>query len=350
MERREICGLIMAGGKGTRFWPKSTSKMPKQFLSLVEDRTMIQMTFDRIKKIIPVQRIFVVTCEDYKDLVLEQLEDLPEKNVIVEPEGRNTAPCILLSTIYINQIFPDCNIAVLPSDHIVLEEEKFNSVIKEANDYLNNTDSNNIITIGITPNRPETGYGYIKCAENIEECKVIRVEKFVEKPDLDTAKDYISRGTFLWNAGMFIFSSKFMLSELEKNFANSYNILINLPKIDDKNYRNVLNEEYKKCDSISIDYAVMEKSNSIKVIPADLGWDDIGTWLSLKRYIKPDDKDNYVKGPVELIDSSNNVIYAGNKKIILLGAQDIFCIDSDEVLVIGKNDNLGKVHELGKRK
>lgn len=344
-----LCGLIMAGGKGTRFWPKSTSKMPKQFLNLVGNETMIQMTFNRTSKVIPIENIFVVTCEEYKELVKEQLPNLLEKNIIIEPVGRNTAPCILLSTLYIKEMYGDVNIAVLPSDHIISEEETFANTLNEADKYLKNIDSKSIITVGINPNRPETGYGYIKALNKIEQGQVIDVERFVEKPNLENAKKYLDAGNYLWNAGMFIFNSKFMLEELNKNFESAYKILTSLPSIYDENYMKKLKEEYIKCESISIDYAVMEKSNSIKVIPADLGWDDIGTWLSLQRYIEPDDECNYIKGEVETIESSNNIIYAGDKKIILLGIDDVFCIDSDDVLIIGKKDKLSKVHEIGKR-
>ena len=338
-----LCALIMAGGKGTRFWPKSTEEMPKQFINLIDDKTMIQLTYERLLRIIPKERIFVVTGERYKNLVSMQLNDLPAKNIIVEPTGRNTAPCILLASLYINQIFEDANVAVLPSDHAIGNKEEFCNTLMLANDYVEKENKNAIVTIGITPNRPETGYGYIK----FNKCndKVIKVERFVEKPDLENAKRYLDEGCYLWNAGMFIFNIENMLKELEQNYSG-YQVLKNLPKIEDSNYEEELKRLYPDCESISIDYAVMEKSKNIYVIPSDFGWDDIGTWMSLTRYIKADDQNNYLKGDIVSYNSKNNIVYAGNKKVILLDIDNVFCIDADGVIVIGSRDKIKDVHEL----
>ncbi len=338
-----FCALIMAGGKGTRFWPKSTEEMPKQFLKLIDERTMIQLTYDRLLKTIPAERIFVVAGERYKELVKEQLASLPERNIIIEPEGRNTAPCILLACSYIKQIYEDATIAVLPSDHAIKNGEEFCDILNTAKDYVENKNKQAIVTIGITPNRPETGYGYIKFEK--KDGEVIKVERFVEKPNLETAKEYLSQGGYLWNAGMFIFDAGNMLNELEQNYS-SYEILNNLPKIESSNYKEQLDKLYPKCESISIDYAVMEKSKNIYVIPGDFGWDDIGTWNSLERYKEKDESDNILNGNIKNYNSKNNIIYAGDKKVILLDAENIFCIDTDEVLVIGNKDSISKVHEL----
>ena len=262
-----FCALIMAGGKGTRFWPKSTEETPKQFLNLIADKTMIQLTYERLLKIIPKERIFVVTGKRYKANVKNNLKDLPEQNIIIEPEGRNTAPCILLACMYIKQIYNDATIAVLPSDHAIKDEDEFCNILKIANDYVEKENSDAIVTIGITPNRPEIGYGYIKFEKS--DNKVIKVEKFVEKPDLKTAEEYLSSGMYLWNAGMFIFNINNMLKELEINYSG-YNILKGLPSIGDISYEKVLDELYTKCESISIDYAVMEKSKNIYVVPRRL--------------------------------------------------------------------------------
>lgn len=343
-----LCCLIMAGGKGTRFWPMSTNEKPKQFLNIIDDRTMLQLTVDRMKKMLPIERIFIVSGELYKNLIKEQLPDLPEKNIIIEPIGRNTAPCILLSSLYIKQIYENANVAVLPSDHIINDENKFLKSLELANDYLENKESESIVTIGITPDRPETGYGYIKC-DKVTEDEICDVEKFVEKPNLETATKYLEDGNYLWNAGMFIFNIEHMLKELKNNFSQAYETLSVLPNITSDKYYESLKENYEKCESISIDYAVMEKSKSIKVIPTDFGWDDIGSWKSLKRYIEPDKNWNYSKGDNEFIESKNNIVYAGNKKIILYGIDDIFCIDSENTLIIGKNSKLDTVHELRNR-
>lgn len=338
-----FCALIMAGGKGTRFWPKSTEERPKQFLKLIDEKTMIQLTYDRLLKTMPAERIFVATGERYKELVKKQLESLPERNIIIEPEGRNTAPCILLACLYIKQIYEDATIAVLPSDHAIKNGEEFCNILNTAKDYVENKNKQAIVTIGINPNRPETGYGYIKFEK--EDREVIKVERFVEKPNLETAKEYLSQGGYLWNAGMFIFDVGNMLNELEHNYS-SYEILSHLPKIESTNYKEELDKLYPKCESISIDYAVMEKSKNIYVIPGDFGWDDIGTWNSLERYKEKDESDNILNGNIKNYNSKNNIIYAGDKKVILLDAENIFCIDTDEVLVIGNKDSISKVHEL----
>ncbi len=341
-----FCALIMAGGKGTRFWPKSTEDMPKQFLNLIGEKTMIQLTYDRLLEVIPKERIFVVTCKKYKTLVEKQLENIPDRNIIIEPEGRNTAPCILLATLYIKQIYKDAVVAVLPSDHAIKDTHEFCNILNYANEYVEKENKKAIVTIGITPNRPETGYGYIKFENS--DTKVLKVEKFVEKPNIEKAIEYLNSGMYLWNAGMFIFDVNNMLKELEANYSG-YTILKDLPKIEESNYNDELSKVYSECEAISIDYAVMEKSKNIYVIPGNFGWDDIGTWNSLERYIKKDENENILNGKVLTFNSKNNIVYSGDKEIILLDADNIFCIDTDDVLVIGNRNTINKVHELRKQ-
>lgn len=336
--KQEFCILIMAGGKGTRFWPKSTEKKPKQFINLIEDRTMIQLTVDRVRNIVPIEKIFVATGEKYIDLVKEQIPDLPNKNIIVEPVGRNTAPCILLASLYIKQIYNDCNIAVLPSDHLIKNEKLFLDTLKTANNFVKDN-KESIVTIGITPDRPETGYGYIKY-DKMDKKNVVKVDRFVEKPDFEKAKQYLDSKEYLWNAGMFIFNIDYMLKELENNYSKTYELLQQLPSIYDENYNKILREIYPKSQSISIDYAVMEKSKNIYVIPSDFGWDDIGTWKALERYIKEDENKNYIKGQVSVYNSSNNILYSENKKMMVIGLDNIFCIESDDMIVIGPKDSM----------
>ena len=196
-----LCALIMAGGKGTRFWPLSTEEKPKQFLNLIGKDSMIQMTVNRIKPIIPMERIFVCTGERYVDLVKEQLPELPERNIIVEPEGRNTAPCIALSAFVIKRYFKNANMVVLPSDHLIKDEDEFRNVIESANKFVNNNDEA-IITLGMEPSRAETGYGYIRYSneeQNVNDHKVIKVDAFVEKPNKEKAEEYLNEGNYLWN-------------------------------------------------------------------------------------------------------------------------------------------------------
>ena len=228
---------------------------------------MIELTYKRLLKIMPKERIFVVTGKRYKKQVEENLKDLPQKNIIIEPEGRNTAPCILLACLYIKQIYENATVAVLPSDHAIKNTQEFCEILEKANSYVENENKNAIVTIGITPNRPETGYGYIKF-ENTKD-KVIKVEKFVEKPNLEKAKEYLADGGYLWNAGMFIFDINNMLNELKLNYSG-YNVLEKLPKIESTEYESEIDKLYRECEAISIDYAVMEKSKNIYVIPRRL--------------------------------------------------------------------------------
>lgn len=336
--KQEFCILIMAGGRGTRFWPKSTEERPKQFINLIEDRTMLQLTVDRIRNIVPIEKIFIETGEKYRNLVKEQIPDILEQNIIVEPIGRNTAPCILLASLYIKQIYNNCNIAVLPSDHLIKNEEVFLNNLKMANEFVTDN-AESIVTIGVTPDRPETGYGYIKY-NRMDKNSIVKIDRFVEKPDLEKAVQYLNSKEYLWNAGMFIFNIDYMLKELETNYNETYKLLQKLPNINDANYNVMLKELYPKCESISIDYAVMEKSKNIYVIPSDFGWDDIGTWKSLERYVQKDENNNYIRGQASTYNSSNNILYSENKKIVVIGLNNIFCVESDDMIVIGLKDHM----------
>lgn len=338
-----LCALIMAGGVGSRFWPQSTPENPKQFLSLVSEKAMIQMTYDRMKKIVPKEKIFIVTNYNYVDKVKEQIPEIKDINIITEPCSRNTAPCILLSTIYIKNIYKNANIVCVSSDSHIENENKFMDDISLANEFVTKK-QDAIVTIGIKPTRPETNYGYIKYEHSDD--KVLKVLRFVEKPNLELAKKYYESKEYLWNAGMFIFNAESILKEFKNNVPKEYNLLINLPKHINSEYYKFLNENYEKCEKISIDYAVMEKSNNVYTIPTEIGWDDIGTWNSVERYIPKDERDNVLKGNIEAINSNNNIVYANNKKVVLLDVENVFCIDSDDVIIVGKRESLGKVHTL----
>ena len=338
-----LCALIMAGGIGSRFWPQSTEEMPKQFLKLLGDKTMIRMTFDRINGLIPAENIFIITNDRYVEKIKNEIPELPDINIITEPCSKNTAPCILLSSLYIKNLRGEVNIACISSDSYIKKEDVFLEKIKQASDFV--TDNKEaIVTIGITPTRPETAYGYIKYNKN--EPAPNKVEKFVEKPNLEIAEEYLNSGDYLWNAGMFIFNNLNMIKEIEENSNNEYEMLKDLPLITDPYYKKFLLANYEKCNKISIDYAVMEKSKNVYTIPCDLGWDDVGSWKSLERYIEKDNNNNIIKGDVRVIDSNNNVIYGNGKKIILLNVNDLFCIDSNDVIIIGDRKDLDKVQTL----
>lgn len=345
-----LTALIMAGGRGTRFWPASTEDKPKQFLNLIGNRTMIQETVHRLLPLMDLNHIFICTGAKYKDLCMKQLPELPEQNIIIEPTGRNTAPCILLSSLYIKQIYNDANIIVLPSDHQINKETEFLSVLSDANEFVNEN-RESIITIGIQPNRPETGYGYINFLNTVSDVnkhEIKKVNKFVEKPNLEVAQSYLNDGHYLWNAGMFMFNADFIISEYKKYVKETYELLNSLPSIHDDNYMNELEKKYIQCKSISVDFAIMEKTKNLFVIPADFGWDDIGAWKALERYLQDDSKGNILKGNVKTIDSEHNLVFSTEKEVILLDIDDIFVIETDEKIVVGRKTSLDKVHELRK--
>ncbi|EHK2327978.1 mannose-1-phosphate guanylyltransferase [Clostridium perfringens] len=343
-----LCALIMAGGKGTRFWPLSTEKKPKQFLNLIGDKTMIQMTVDRIRPIIPIERIFVCTGDSYVDLVKSQLPDIPEKNIIVEPEGRNTAPCIALSAMIIKKYYNDATMVVLPSDHLIKDEDSFRNILLDGEKYLKENDKA-ILTLGMTPNRPETGYGYIKFSKDktyINNNEVIKVDKFVEKPNLEKALEYLADGSYLWNGGMFIWTVNNILDQIKEFIPKTYNALKNIEQINLNELQGYINENYGKTDSISVDYAILEKSNEIYVIPSDFGWDDVGSWEALDRYREKDDNGNIFIGKINSIDSNNNLIISKNHNVIIHGLNDIYIIENDGNIIVGKKEEVSKIKSL----
>lgn len=345
-----LCALIMAGGKGERFWPLSTDEKPKQFLNLLGEKTMIQMTVNRLNKFIPMERIFIVTAENYVNLVIEQLPEIPKDNIILEPVGRNTAPCIALSAFVIEKYFNDSTILVVPSDHLITNEEAFAENINKAYDFIEKN-TNSIVTIGIKPDRPETGYGYIKSINygqfTIDNERIYKVESFVEKPNIEKAKEYIRDGNYLWNSGMFVWKSKHVLKLTEKYLKDTYDILKEIA-VGEEDYESRLKENYPNVESISVDYGIMENADSIFVIPSTFGWDDIGTWKSVERYRERDANNNICVGSVNNISSNNNIIMGKGKPIVVVGLDDILIAETDEIIFIGKKENIENIKEIKK--
>ena len=343
-----LTALIMAGGRGTRFWPLSTEEKPKQFLNLIGNETMIQMTINRIKPIVPMERIFVCTVEDYVDLIKEQLPELPERNIIIEPVGRNTAPCIALSAFVIKKYYNNATMVVLPSDHLIRDEEEFRRIISNANEFVEKHD-NSIVTLGMKPSRAETGYGYIKCGndiQNINENQIVKVEAFVEKPHKEKAEEYLKNPSYLWNGGMFLWSANNILAQIRKYSPNTYEALHEIEEAKEEELRELINRKYSETEAISIDYAVLEKSKDIFVIPSEFGWDDIGSWEALDRYMEKDEFGNLNIGEVKAVKSKNNIIVSSNNEVIIDGISNIYIVENDGKIIIGRKNKIEKKKSL----
>lgn len=341
-----LCALIMAGGKGTRFWPLSTEEKPKQFLNLVGKNTMIQMTVNRISKFVPMDRIFICTTNEYVDLVKTQIKNINNDNIIIEPEGRNTAPCIALSAMMIKRKYKESNIVVLPSDHLIEDENQFIEIINCADKFLNEN-KKNIVTLGMKPNRAETGYGYIKRknSKKIVNGKVVyEVNKFVEKPNKELAQLYIKDDSYMWNSGVFIWNIDNIINLVKEYLPNTYEALNGIVEVEECYIKDLLKQRYMYTDQISIDYGILEKSNDICVIPCEVGWDDVGNWTSVERYCKKDEDGNVFKGDGILYNCKNNIVVA-NKKILINNVENLIIVETDEYVMISSKENEQKIKE-----
>ena len=336
--------VIMAGGVGTRFWPMSRTTNPKQFIDILGvGKTLIQLTFERFRKICPPENVFVVTNEIYKDLVLEQLPELDENQVLCEPVMRNTAPCIAYANYKINEINPNALVVVAPSDHIILKEDVF---VNDINTALKAASKNDcLLTLGIKPSRPDTGYGYIQFLEDSisnEISEVKKVKTFTEKPNLEIAKSFLDSGDFLWNSGIFIWSLKSIMSAFNQHLNDVDSLFA-----DGEGFYNTAKEKdfihktYAACKNISIDYGIMEKSENVYVLAVDFGWSDLGTWGSLYSIRDKDKNANSVIGEsVMLYDTKNCIVNVPKDKLVVLqGLNDyIIAEDNNTLLVCRKED------------
>lgn len=342
----KITALIMAGGKGERFWPRSRKNNPKQFLCLTGDgRTMIQKTVDRIRTLVDLEDIFIATNRDYKKLVKEQLPDIPEENILCEPIGRNTAPCIGLGAVHVRKKYEDAVMLVLPSDHLIKFEDMYRTVLEEAIRIAK--EGSNLVTLGITPNAPETGYGYIKFNPEVMEGKAYSVDRFVEKPDAVKAKEYLDSKQYMWNSGMFVWKASTVLNSLEKNLPEIYAGLVKIEAaIGTAEEENVLNSEFEVMPSESIDYGILEKETGIYVVPGDFGWDDVGSWLSIERLKPVNDSGNVVSGNAVTVNVKNCIIEASDKLIATVGIEDLVIVDTDDATLICSKDSTADIKKI----
>jgi mannose-1-phosphate guanylyltransferase len=334
----------MAGGVGTRFWPMSTTGHPKQFLDILgTGRTLIQQTFDRFKELCPAQNIYVVTSESYLNLVSEQLPELPKENILTEPSRRNTAPCVAYASYKIHQLNPKAITVVAPSDHLITKEDTFTKAIKSC--ITKSKSENCLVTLGIKPSRPDTGYGYIQFVDSPVEEKdkrMYKVKTFTEKPDLDTAKFFIETGEFLWNSGIFIWSTKSIIDAFQKHdpeLASLFkegNEFYNTPK-----EKEFITKAYNVCKNDSIDYSVMEKAKNVYVRSSIIGWSDLGTWGSLYGHIKHDKGNNALVGKnIIQYGCKNCIVHVPKDKLVVLqGLDDYIVVESDGVLMVCKKQD-----------
>lgn len=347
----KIVAVIMAGGRGERFWPRSRKNMPKQFLSLTKDgKTMIQHTIDRISPLIDIEDIFIVTNNNYKNLVLEQLPNIKEKNIILEPASRNTAPCIGLVSTYIKYKYKreETVMIVLPSDHLIKYNEIFLDSLRKATEIAN--EESNMVTIGIMPSYAETGYGYINFGYNDEDKRydgAYKVKSFVEKPNLEKAKEYLSSGKYLWNSGMFVWKTSTILRSIKKYMPEMYDGLLKIEEaIETDSEKEILNREFSRFESVSIDYGIMEKYSDIYTIPGSFGWDDVGSWLALERTYQSNENGNVVDGNVITVNVKNSIIQGKDKLIATVGIENIVVVDTEDAILICSKDKVQDVKKV----
>ena len=333
--------VIMAGGVGSRFWPMSTAEKPKQFIDVLGvGKTLLQLTVERFGTLVSPENIWVVTNEKYADIVAEQLPDMPRTNILCEPCRRNTAPCIAYVSWRIKKRDPKANIVVTPSDHIVMNVQEFQRIIGDCMKFTSDTDA--IVTLGMKPSRPETGYGYIQAnltAASLRNKGIFRVDSFREKPDLKTAQEYISKNNYYWNAGIFIWNVNTIVNAFrmyQPKLAKIFESM--LPVYGTAEEQAVINEKFPTCENISVDYAIMEKAEEIFVCPADFGWSDLGTWGSLLTQSKRDLYGNAAIGQdVQLFECHDCIVHASQeKKVVVQGLDGYIVAEKDDTLLICK--------------
>lgn len=340
--------VIMAGGIGSRFWPMSRTNFPKQFLDILNiGKTLIQTTFDRFLSFIPLENIYVVTSEEYVNIVKKQLPQLPLQNILAEPSRKNTAPCIAYISFKLNLLDPNALMIVAPADHLISDNIAFTKVCLEALAFVRK--HNAFITLGITPTYPNTGYGYIQYEEPSVSHNVYKVKTFTEKPNIELAKAFIASGEFLWNAGIFVWQVKNILIAFEKYLPEMYELFAaQRDKFNTPGEEKALLEIYPFSTNISIDFGVMEKADNVYVIPSSFGWSDLGTWNSAYENLRKDQHANAVTGQnVMLVDTSNSIVHAPeNKLVVLQGLHDYIVVDTGDVLLVCKKEKEQEIKEF----
>lgn len=354
-DRESVFAMILAGGSGTRFWPVSREAMPKQLLSIVGDKTLLQQTLSRIRSKIPLERTYIVTTEFYAREIRRQF--VVEKGVkydaqlIIEPMGKNTAPAIGFAAVIIEQLDPEAIMVVLPSDHHIADESRFLKALDAAFEVVK---KGFLVTLGIRPSRPETGYGYIKIGAGLAE-DVLRplrghdafyVATFTEKPDRETAQQYLLEGGYFWNSGMFAWKAATILEEIEKHIPKLYKGLDRLRRSLREGDKECVKKIYSNFENISIDYGVMEKSDNVALIPVDIGWSDVGSWQALDEIMEKDNNGNIVLGDCVPVDTQNSLLWGGKRLIATVGLEDMVVVDTPDALFACRKDRSQDVRKV----
>ena len=346
---KDYYAIIMAGGIGSRFWPISRTSYPKQFIDILgTGKTLIQNTYERFLKVCPKENIYIVTNDNYFDLVRTQLPDMADQQILTEPVMRNTAPCIAYGCFKIESINPNASIVVAPSDHLILDEGAFITAIEKSLKIASKNQC--LITLGIKPSRPDTGYGYIQYTDQILDEDFHKVKTFTEKPTLDIAKTFIQSGDFLWNAGIFIWSADAILKAFSRYLPEMNEIFAEArPVYNSDNEKAHIHKTYLQCTNISIDYGIMEKADNVYVLPSEFGWSDLGTWASIYQLAEKDYVGNVVipSEKVIMYDSSNCMVNVpGEKLVVLQGLHDYIVVESNNTLLICPRDQEQNVKQV----
>lgn len=348
----------MAGGVGSRFWPASTEETPKQFLDILGvGKSLIRLTFERFLKIVPAERILIVTNQQYKALTQLHLPEIPEKNILCEPSRNNTGPCVAYTALRLQAENPDAVFVTAPSDHVILKEDAFLEKIQQALSFVENNDA--IVTLGIQPTRPDTGYGYIEVFPSQGEAdgkqstpsqgnakgrgsSPLKVTSFREKPDKNTAQRYLNAGNYYWNAGIFIWKAENLIQSFRNNAPDIINVLTqDVSKYNTTDEQGYIDEVYPDTPSISVDYAILERAKNVFTIPADIGWSDLGTWNSLHAFLDQDENFTVTLGDnTHLIDTKNSIVRTDSKKIVVIKGLDNYIVvdEPDALLIYPKSD------------
>jgi mannose-1-phosphate guanylyltransferase len=344
----ELYVVIMAGGQGTRFWPRSRRQRPKQLLNIVGETTMLEQTVARLSSLVAAERIVVVAGRAYRDLIRDGLPQLRDENFLFEPIGRNTAACVAWAALWVQQRAPDAVMAVLPADHLIRNEPEFLRVLTVAAQAAQ--PFNRLVTLGIQPTHPETGYGYIRVGEDghqIDGRDVFRVAQFVEKPSRQKAEQFLAEGKYFWNSGMFIWRADSIWHEISRYLPQLTQELEAVRRaMTADELTTVLDTVYPRLPSVSIDVGVMERARDVWVVPADIGWSDVGSWRALSEFLTPDAQGNVVIGNQRGIDTSGCFIYTPNKLVATIGLTDLVVIETDDVVLICPKDRDQDVRKL----